>query len=87
MVAEPWGLVMTVTRGEESLKTLDKVTGVVIAAIITIVNKSVFDEDKTWSHYAAFFNVVDILAVLYVVYFSRWGRNLIIGWQISSKTD
>lgn len=69
------------------MKTLDKITGLVIAAIITIINKSVFDEDKTWSHYAAFFNSVDILAIVYVCYFSPWGRNLIIGWQISSEKE
>ena len=43
------GVQMTVTRGEESMRTLDKVTGVVIAAVITIINKSVFDEDGTWN--------------------------------------
>ena len=69
------------------MKTLDKITGVVIVAIITIINKSVFDEDKTWNQYAAFFNLVDIVIVVYIGYFSPWGRNAIISWQIRSKKD
>jgi hypothetical protein len=64
-----------------------KVTGVAIVAVITIINRSVFDEDTTWSHYAAFFNLTDILAVLYVGYFSPWVRNFIIAWRIRSKKD
>ena len=70
-----------------SLKTLDKFTGVVRRYHHHYQGKSVFDEDKTWNQYAAFFNLVDIVIVVYIGYFSSWGRNAIISWQIRSKKD
>jgi hypothetical protein len=78
---------VTVTRGEESMMTLEKITGIVAAGVVTIANKSVFDAEPFWKQYSAFFNVADVCAVLYLCYFSGWGRNLILGWRARSKID
>jgi hypothetical protein len=68
-----------VKRGPESMSTLQWVTGLVIAAIITIFNKSVFDDDDAgWRHYSAIINAVDLFAVVYLCYVSPWTRNQII---------
>jgi hypothetical protein len=76
-----------VNRGAESMNAIDKFTGAVIALVITIINKAVFDEDKTWSHYAAFFDLANVLAILYLGYLSPWMRNKIIGLQIRLKSE
>jgi hypothetical protein len=68
-----------VKRGLESMKTLQWVTGLVIAAIVTIINKSVFDDDAGWRHYSAIINAVDLGAIVYLCYFSPWSRNHILG--------
>jgi hypothetical protein len=68
-----------VKRGRESMNTLEKITGVVIAAIVTIINKSVFDDnDSGWKHYSAAINGFDLVAIIYLCYVSPWGRNYII---------
>jgi hypothetical protein len=67
-----------VTRSSDTMTTLQKVTGLVIAAIITIINKSVFDTKIIWSDYSALINALDLAAIVYVCYFSRWGRNRIV---------
>jgi hypothetical protein len=70
----------TLTRGPQSMTMLEKTTGLVIAAIITIVNKSVFDDpDAGWRHYSASVNLFDLCAIIYFCYVSSFGRNLILG--------
>jgi len=65
----------TVRRGPQSMSTLEKVTGLVIAAIITVINKSVFDDNEAgWNHYSAVINAFDLIAVVYLCYVSPWGR-------------
>ncbi|HXD46927.1 MAG TPA: hypothetical protein VN655_17515 [Pseudolabrys sp.] len=81
------GSSMVVTRADESMKTLNKTIGVAVAVIVTIVNKSVFDANKEWANYSAFFNTVDLLAILYLFYLSSWGRNKIIGFHIGATTE
>ena len=53
-----------VVRGDQSMKRLERTTGLVLALIITLINKSVFDADPHWAAYAAFFNVLDVGAIL-----------------------
>jgi hypothetical protein len=81
------GTSFTVVRGKEPMNTLEKATGLVIAGVVTIINKSVFDTDTIWKQYSAFFNVFDLAAVIYICYFSRWGRNYIISISERSKSD
>jgi hypothetical protein len=77
------GINATVTRGPESLSTLQRATGLVIAAIITIINKSVFDDDDAgWRHYSAIINAADLAAIVYLCYVSPWGRNNILGLNL-----
>ena len=65
----------TVERGRESMELLQKYTGLVIAAVITIINKSVFDDNESgWRHYSAAINFFDLFAILFVCYVSPWGR-------------
>jgi SNF family Na+-dependent transporter len=78
---------LTVTRSDESMTTLQRVTGLGIAAIITIVNKGVFDSDKQIANYSAIINAFDLAAVVYICYFSVWGRNHIFGMSNRSKTE
>jgi hypothetical protein len=69
----------TVLRGLESMSILEKITGLVIAAIVTIINKSVFDDDAAgWQGYSAVFNLLDLVMIIYLCYFSSWVRNNII---------
>ena len=71
-----------VTRAAESMSVLEKLTGLVIAAIITIVNKNVFDDNETrWHHYSAVINAFDLIAIVYLCYLSPWCRNKIIGFN------
>ena len=73
------GVHATVLRGEQSMTTLEKITGLVIAAIVTIINKSVFDDDDAgWQSYSAAFNLLDLMIIIYLCYFSPWVRNNII---------
>jgi ABC-type transport system involved in multi-copper enzyme maturation permease subunit len=68
-----------VVRGPATMGTLEKITGLAVAAIITIINKSVFDDDESgWQHYSAIFNFVDLAAIVYLFYFSSWTRNNLI---------
>src|ERR1700686_5303261 len=84
----PSGISATVTRASESMSVLEKVTGLVIAAIITIIDKSVFDDDDAgWQHYSAIINALDLGAIVYLCYISSWGRNRIIGFNIRSKQE
>lgn len=69
------------------MSLLEKVTGLVLAAILTIINKAVFEDEPAWKHYSAFINVTDVIAVIYVCYFSSWGRNRIFAWHLRSKMD
>jgi hypothetical protein len=65
----------TVRRGPQSMSALEKVTGLVIAAIITVINKSVFDDNEAgWNHYSAAINAFDLIAIVYLCYISLWGR-------------
>jgi hypothetical protein len=69
-----------VMPGDESMSMLQRAVGLVIAAIVTIINKSVFDDDDAdWQHYSAFINAADLGAIVYLCYVSPWGRNHIIG--------
>jgi len=62
--------------------------GLAIAAIITVVNQSVFsDSDSFWRHYSAAVNLFDLCSVVYLCYFSNTGRNFIIGVNNRSKTE
>jgi hypothetical protein len=73
------GIHANVLRGEQSMTTLEKVTGLVIAAIVTVINKSVFDDDDAgWQRYSAAFNLLDLVMIVYLCYFSSWVRNSII---------
>jgi hypothetical protein len=73
------GIRATVLRGPESMGTLEKITGLVIAALVTIINKSVFDDDSAgWQSYSAAFNFVDLGMIVYLCFFSPWVRNNII---------
>ena len=66
-------------RGEQSMTTLEKITGLVIATIVTIINKSVFDDNTAgWQRYSAAFNLLDLVIIIYLCYFSSWVRNNII---------
>lgn len=70
------------------MSTLEKITGFVIAAIVTIANKSVFDDDETgWKHYSAVINAFDLLAIVYLCYLSPWGRNHIIRFITRVKKE
>jgi hypothetical protein len=70
---------LTATRGPATMSTLERVTGLVIAAIITVMNKSVFDDNEAgWKHYSAVFNAFDLIAIIYLCYLSKWGRSHII---------
>jgi hypothetical protein len=61
------------------MKALERITGLVIAAIITVINKSVFDDNESgWKHYSAMINVFDLTAIVYLLYVSPWGRNYIV---------
>jgi hypothetical protein len=75
-----------VTRAETSMGMLERATGLAVLAIVTIVNKSVFDT-KSWADYSAAINTFDLGAILYLCYFSRWGRNRIIGIIGSSNVE
>jgi hypothetical protein len=75
------------TRNAESMSTLEKVTGLVIAAIITTINKAVFDSDKQIASYSAIINAFDLAAVVYICYFSGWGRTHIIEISNRSKSE
>jgi hypothetical protein len=76
----PGGINATVMRGPQSMSTLQKATGLVIAAIVTIINKSVFDDDDAgWRHYSAFINAADLFVIVYLCYVSPWSRNHILG--------
>jgi hypothetical protein len=84
----PSGISATVTRASESMSILEKVTGLVIAAIVTIINKSVFDDgDSGWQHYSAIINALDLGAIVYLCYVSSWGRNHIIGLNARLKQE
>jgi hypothetical protein len=70
------------------MSVLEKSTGLAIAAIITIVNKSVFDDnDSHWHHYSAAINFFDLVGIFYLCYLSPWGRNQIIGFNNRSKEE
>jgi hypothetical protein len=84
----PGGFSATVLRGLESMNALEKITGIVIAAIITIINKSVFDDDETnWKHYSAVINAFDLITIIYLCYVSPWSRNHIIGFRERIKEE
>jgi hypothetical protein len=84
----PSGITATVTRGSESMEILKRYTGLVIAAIITVVNKSVFDDkDSDWRHWSAFINLFDLCAVVYLCYVSPFGRNFIVGLDIRLREE
>ena len=84
----PGGIDATVVRGDESMSTLQRAAGLVIAAIVTIINKSVFDDDDAgWRHYSAFINAADLVAIVYLCYFSPWGRKHILGLNIWLKHE
>ena len=69
---------LTVRRGQQSMSTLEKITGLVIAAIITVINKSVFDDNEAgWKHYSAVINAFDLITIIYLCYISPWGRTYI----------
>jgi len=69
-----------VVRGLRQMTTLERATGLVIAAIVTIINKSVFDDDDAgWRHYSAIINFVDLVAIVYLCYVSPWSRKHILG--------
>jgi hypothetical protein len=69
-----------VLRGAESMRFLERYTGLALAAIIAIVNKSVFDDEKSgFQHYSASINLFDLCAIVYMCYISQTGRNLLIG--------
>jgi hypothetical protein len=62
------------------MSALQKVTGLVIAAIITVINKSVFDDNEAgWKQYSAVINAFDLIAIIYLCYVSPWGRTHIFG--------
>ena len=83
------GIHASVLRGEQSMTTLEKITGLVIAAIVTIINKSVFDDDAAgWQRYSAAFNLIDLVMIIYLCYFSSWVRNnIILKLQQRSRLD
>jgi hypothetical protein len=67
-----------VLRGPRSMTALEKVTGLVIAAIITVINKSVFDDNEAgWKHYSAAINLFDLMTIIYICYLSPRSRNRI----------
>jgi hypothetical protein len=75
----PGGFQATPLRGEQTMTTLEKIAGLAIAAIVTIINKSVFDDDDAgWKSYSAVFNLLDLAMIAYLCYFSSWARNNII---------
>jgi len=76
------GINATVRRGLEAMNMFEKFTGLFIAAIITIINKSVFDDNEVhWKHYSAAINAFDLIAIIYLCYVSPWGRKHIIGFN------
>ena len=71
-----------IRRGLEAMNMFEKFTGLFIVAIITIINKSVFDDNEVhWKHYSAAINAFDLIAIIYLCYVSPWGRNHIIGFN------
>ena len=71
-----------IRRGLEAMNMFAKFTGLFIVAIITIINKSVFDDNEVhWKHYSAAINAFDLIAIIYLCYVSPWGRNHIIGFN------
>jgi len=81
------GIPVLIRRGDESMKRLEKATGLVLALVITIINKGVFDAEPVWKAYSAFFNLLDVAAILYACYFSSWGRNRIFSLLERLRTD
>jgi hypothetical protein len=70
-----------VRRGEQSMTTLEKITGLVIAAIVTIINESVFDDDAAgWQRYSGAFNLLDLVMIIYLCYFSPWVLAILGRW-------
>jgi hypothetical protein len=66
------------TFSQTSLSALANITGLVIGAIITVINKSVFDDNEAcWKHYSAAFNSFDYFAIIYICYSSECGREYI----------
>ena len=65
------GINATIRRGLEAMNMFEKFTGLFIAAIITIINKSVFDDNEVhWRHYSAAINAFDLIAIIYLCYVS-----------------
>ena len=57
----------------------EKFTGLFIAAIITIINKSVFDDNEVhWKHYSAAISAFDLIAIIYLCYVSQGAENILL---------
>jgi len=84
----PGDAALTVKRGDASMSLLEKVTGLVAAAIITIINKSVFEDDKAvWRHYSAAIDTFDMIVIVYLCYVSPFGRNFIFSCILRLKEE
>ena len=76
------GVNATIRRSLEVMNMFDKFIGLFFAAIITVLNKSVFDDNEVhWRHYSAAINTFDLIAIIYLCYVSPWGRNHIFGFN------
>ena len=85
---KPWRpTTMSVGRSDDTVAMYRKFTGAVIAIIVTIVNKSVFDDSVGWRHYSAIVNLIDLTAIVYVCLISVEGRNFINNMNIRLRQE
>jgi hypothetical protein len=82
------GVILSVRRGDESMSSLEKYTGLFIAAIIGIVDKAAFDDVASgFVHYSAFITFIDLLAIVYVCYLSAEGRAFLFRFKNEVKFE
>jgi hypothetical protein len=74
-----------VTRAPTSVLWLERVSALACAVIIAVINKSVFDT-KAFEDYSAAISAFDYFVIAYLCFYSRWGRNKIMGLK-PKKTE
>jgi hypothetical protein len=70
---------MVVTRAKDTMAWFERVAGIAIIIIVSLVNKAVFDVSKEIAAYPAAISAFDYFAIAYLYFYSRWGRNKIVG--------
>jgi hypothetical protein len=67
-----------VTRTPASMLWLERMAGLAAAVVVTVINKGVFDT-KAFADYSAAISIFDYFSIAYLCFYSRWGRNKLIG--------